>query len=51
MTGGVLPHERTMDGPKEDRYKLLRATGVNTSPVVVLFDDPAGGTRRAAGAA
>ncbi len=42
--GGVLPHERTMDGPKEDRYKLLRATGVNTSPVVVLFDDPAGGT-------
>ena len=42
--GGVLPHERTMDGPKEDRYKLLRATGVNTSPVVVLFDDPSGGT-------
>jgi uncharacterized protein (DUF1015 family) len=41
--GGVLPHERTMTGPKEDRYKLLRATGVNTSPVVVLFDD-AGGT-------
>ena len=29
-----------MTGPKEDRYKLLRATGVNTSPVVVLFDDP-----------
>ena len=42
--GGVLPHERTMVGPKEDRYKLLRATGVNTSPVVVLFDDPAGAT-------
>ena len=38
--GGVLPHERTMSGPKEDRYKLLRATGVNTSPVVGLFDDP-----------
>ena len=31
---GVLPHERTLSGPKEDRYKLLRATGVNTSPVV-----------------
>ena len=29
---GVLPHERTLSGPKEDRYKLLRATGVNTSP-------------------
>ena len=42
--GGVLPHERTLTGPKEDRYKLLRATGVNTSPVIVLFDDPAGGT-------
>ena len=34
---GVLPHERTLSGPKEDRYKLLRATGVNTSPVVGLF--------------
>lgn len=41
---GVLPHERTLSGPKEDRYKLLRATGVNTSPVVVLFDDASGGT-------
>lgn len=40
--GGVLPHERTLSGPKEDRYKLLRATGVNTSPVVALFDDPGG---------
>ena len=36
---GVLPHERTLSGPREDRYKLLRATGVNTSPVVGLFDD------------
>lgn len=40
---GVLPHERTLSGPKEDRYKLLRATGVNTSPVVVLFDDAGDG--------
>ena len=39
---GVLPHERTLSGPKEDRYKLLRATGVNTSPVVGLFDDASG---------
>jgi len=37
---GVLPHERTLAGPREDRYKLLRATGVNTSPVIVLYDDP-----------
>jgi uncharacterized protein (DUF1015 family) len=37
---GVLAHERTLSGPKEDRYKLLRATGVNTSPVIGLFEDP-----------
>jgi uncharacterized protein (DUF1015 family) len=37
---GVLPHERTMSGPKEDRYKLLRATGANFSPVVGLYQDP-----------
>jgi uncharacterized protein (DUF1015 family) len=42
--GAVLPHERTLSAPKEDRYKLLRATGVNTSPVVALFDDPSGKT-------
>lgn len=41
---GILPHERTLSGPREDRYKLLRATGVNTSPVIVLFDDPSGET-------
>ena len=45
--GGVRPHERTMSAPKEDRYKLLRATGVNTSPVVVLVDDPGGDVDRA----
>jgi uncharacterized protein (DUF1015 family) len=37
---GVLPHERTLAGPREDRYRLLRATGVNTSPVVGLYEDP-----------
>jgi uncharacterized protein (DUF1015 family) len=40
---GVRPHERTMTGPKEDRYRLLRATDVNTSPVVGIYQDPAGG--------
>ena len=43
---GVLPHERTLAGPREDRYKLLRATGVNTSPVVALFDDDSGATAK-----
>jgi uncharacterized protein (DUF1015 family) len=39
---GVLPHERTLAAPREDRYRLLRATGVNTSPVVGLYDDSSG---------
>lgn len=39
----VLPHERTLSGPKEDRYRLLRATGLNTSPVVGLYEDAGGG--------
>jgi uncharacterized protein (DUF1015 family) len=36
---GVLPHERTLASAREDRYRLLRATGVNTSPVIGLYDD------------
>lgn len=32
-TGEVLPHERTFPKAKADRLALLRATGVNTSPV------------------
>jgi uncharacterized protein (DUF1015 family) len=39
---GVRPHERTLTGPKEDRYRLLRATAVNTSPVVGMYEDPSG---------
>ena len=41
---GVLPHERTLAAPREDRYKLLRATGTNLSPVVGLFEDRSGRT-------
>lgn len=44
--GAVLPHERTLDAPKEDRYRLLRATGVNTSPVVGLYADETGAAAR-----
>jgi uncharacterized protein (DUF1015 family) len=36
---GVRPHERTLAAPREDRYRLLRATGTNVSPVVGLVDD------------
>jgi len=38
----IRAHERTMTGPKEDRYRLLRATGVNTSPVVAMYEDRSG---------
>jgi len=40
--GGVRPHERTHPGPREDRYRLLRATNVNTSPVVAMYEDAGG---------
>ncbi len=39
---GIRPHERTLSEPREDRYRLLRATGVNTSPIVGMYDDPSG---------
>jgi uncharacterized protein (DUF1015 family) len=37
-SSGVRPHERTMSGPKEDRFQLLKATGVNLSPVILLAE-------------
>ena len=39
---GIRAHERTLAEPREDRYRLLRATGVNTSPVVGLGTDRTG---------
>jgi uncharacterized protein (DUF1015 family) len=39
---GIRAHERTLAEPREDRYRLLRATGVNTSPVVGLGVDRTG---------
>ena len=40
---GVLPHELTMSGPKEDRFQLLSAVRANLSPVLFLYDDGADG--------
>jgi uncharacterized protein (DUF1015 family) len=37
--GRVYPHEETMPGPKADRLKLFRATGMNLSPVFGLYPD------------
>jgi uncharacterized protein (DUF1015 family) len=39
---GVRAHERTLAEPREDRFRLVRATNVNTSPVVGLAEDPSG---------
>lgn len=45
-SGQVLPHERTMSAPKEDRLRLLRATRTNISPIWALFrGEPASLTR------
>src|SRR5579875_875668 len=38
--GIILPHEFTLSGPKQDRLNLLRATGVQFSPILALYDDP-----------
>ena len=38
--GVILPHERTLAGPKADRLKLKRATRTHLSQVFGLYDDP-----------
>ena len=38
--GEVLPHERTHAGPKEDRMRLLEATGADTGVLFMLVSDP-----------
>ncbi len=38
----VLPHERTLAGPKEDRLRLIRACATNLSPIFTLVDTPLG---------
>jgi uncharacterized protein (DUF1015 family) len=35
-SGQVLPHERTLPGPKQDRLELMRATRCNLSPIFSL---------------
>jgi uncharacterized protein (DUF1015 family) len=39
-SGVVIPHERTHDGPRADRTRLLAATGANLSPIFFLHPDP-----------
>ena len=40
--GVILPHERTLSKPKDDRLKLMRACAATLSPIMALYDDPAG---------
>lgn len=39
-SGTVLPHEKTLSKPKEDRLRLMRATKANLSSIFSLYSDP-----------
>ena len=49
--GRVLPHEHTRKAAKEDRYKLLKATRANFSPIFLMFSDGRGAFEKQAEAA
>jgi len=36
----IQPHEKTLDGPKADRLKLMRATAAQFGQIFMLYDDP-----------
>lgn len=38
--GGVMPHERTLAGPKADRLNLMRATAAQSGLIFMLYSDP-----------
>jgi uncharacterized protein (DUF1015 family) len=40
--GVILPHERTMRGPKEDRLALMKATSAHFSQIFTMYRDPSG---------
>ncbi len=44
--GVVRPHERTHAGPKEDRRRLLEATGADIGLLFMLVSDPGGALMR-----
>ncbi len=39
-SGAIRPHEKTLEGPKEDRFHLLRACRANFSPIFALYSEP-----------
>lgn len=40
--GGILPHEETFSGPKEDRLALMKATRAQLSPIFGIIADEQG---------
>ena len=40
FSNGVVPHERTHSGPKEDRLRLIKACQANFSSIFSLYSDP-----------
>jgi len=36
----IRPHEATYDGPKQDRFQLMKATASNVSPIFAVYQDP-----------
>lgn len=44
--GVILPHERTLRGPKIDRLALMEATRAQFSQIFTMYSDPSGETDR-----
>lgn len=42
----ILPHERTLRGPKEDRLALMKATSAHFSQIFTMFKDSSGEVER-----
>jgi len=44
--GEILPHERTLSGPKEDRLRLMHATAANLESIFGIYRDDDGVSRQ-----
>lgn len=42
VAGGIHPHEQTYSGPKEDRFRLMRESKAQFSPIFGLYSDVRG---------
>lgn len=49
--GVVLPHEKTLSGPRADRLEVLKRVQANLSPIFSLYEDERGEGQRALDAA